>query len=198
MASFLLTKDNKFKVGNIITNFKEPTKYFRPVNEWIDEIDKNFATWKVIGINDKNGDYKLQKLDTLTQTPLLKDGGPIYQTATMSKGLIDNHNYRLWDKTDVDAIYDSARAKAKDEDEAHNRQFQQYKTDMAAYFEEHGNSIEKTAKYYNIENDEVLDVINNHTSKLAKKAGGRKSKKRGTKRSKKRRRKSKKRRIKRI
>jgi hypothetical protein len=57
---------------------------------------------------------------------------------------------------------------------------------MTAYFEKHG--IVETANQYNITEDEVLDVINNHTSKLAKKAGGRKSKKRKTKRSKKKRR----------
>ena len=195
MASFLLTK---FKVGNIITNFKEPTKYFRPVNEWIDEIDKNFATWKVIGIDDENDNYTLQRLDTLTKSPLLADDGPIYQKQIMSKDLIDNHDYRLWDKNNVDAIYDSAIAKAKEEDEAHNRKFQKYKKEMTDYFEEHGNSIEKTAKYYNIENDEVWDVLDENVLKSAKKAGGRKSKKREKKRSKKRRRKSKKRRIKRI
>lgn len=185
MASFLLTKDNKFKVGNIITNFKKPTWYFRPAKEWIDKIDTNSATWEVVSI-ERNGNYKLQRLETLTKSPLLEDGGQIYQIATMRKEAIDDaNNYRLWDKNDVTAVYNSVLDDVKKENDNQDRQFQQYKTDMAVYFEKHG--IVETANQYNITEDEVWDVINNHTSKLAKKAGGRKSKKRETKRSKKRR-----------
>jgi hypothetical protein len=186
MASFLLTKDNKFKVGNIITNFKKPTTYFRPAKEWIDKIDTNSATWEVLSI-ERNGDYKLQRLETLTKSPLLEDGGPIYKKEkTMSKDLIDNYDYRLWDKNDVTAVYNSVIDDVKKENDNQDRQFKKYKTEMTAYFEKHG--IVETANQYNITEDEVLDVINNHTSKLAKKAGGRKSKKRKTKRSKKKRR----------
>ena len=72
-------KENKFKPEDIITNLKTPTWYFRPVQEWIDNINMNSATWKVISVDDKNGDYTLQRLDTLTKSPLLADDGPIYQ-----------------------------------------------------------------------------------------------------------------------
>jgi hypothetical protein len=189
---------SRFAPGDIITNFKEPTWYFRPAKEWINNINMVSATWKVLSI-ERNGDYKLQRLDTLTLTPLLEDGGPIYQKEkTMNKGMIDDGDYRLWDKNYVTAVYNSVLDDVKKENDNQDRQFKKYKDEMTDYFEKYGNSIEKTAKYYNITQDEVWDVINNHTSKLAKKAGGRKSKKRETKLSKKRRRKSKKRRIKRI
>ena len=186
MASFVLTKDNKFKPGDIITNFKEPTWYFRPVEEWKLNINTNSATWKVISIDDKNGDYKLQRLDTLTAKRLLEGDGPIYQPEQiMSKNLIDNGDYRLWAKDDVNAINNSVVAKVEEEKKNHNMAFEKYKNGMTDDFNQ-SKSIAETATKYNIDKEEVWDVINNHTSKLAKKAGGKKSKKRKTKRSKKR------------
>ena len=109
-------KENKFKPEDIITNLKTPTWYFRPVQEWIDNINMNSATWKVISVDDKNGDYTLQRLEAITTKRILEDDGLIYQKERiMRKNLIDNDDYRLWAKDDVEKIYTDALAKAKEE-----------------------------------------------------------------------------------
>lgn len=202
MASFVLTKDNKFKPGDIITNFKEPTWYFRPVEEWKLNINTNSATWKVISIDDKNGDYKLQRLDTLTAKRLLEGDGPIYQPEQiMSKNLIDNGDYRLWAKDDVNAINNSVVAKVEEEKKNHNMAFEKYKNGMTDDFNQ-SKSIAETATKYNIDKEEVWDIIDKDKLEDATdydsvkeevqkinsstKKGGKKSKKRKTKRSKKR------------
>jgi hypothetical protein len=174
MASFLLTKDNKFKVGDIITIFKEPTWYFRPAKEWINNINMVSATWKVISVDDKNGDYKLQRLDTLTLTPLLEDGGPIYQTATMNKGMIDDGDYRLWDKNDVRAVYNSVLDKVNLEKRLKDTRLEAYNKEMATnapfikeYFKKN-NSIEATADNFRLDNEEVWDVLDENELKGAK------------------------------
>lgn len=103
MASFLLTKDNKFKPGDIITQFKTPTWYFRPAKK----VDRQYKyEFRNLESNkcSTNGDYTLQRLDTLDLTPLLEKDSPIYQKAQMNKEMIDNGDYRLWVKDDVDTI----------------------------------------------------------------------------------------------
>lgn len=162
-------KENKFKPEDIITNLKTPTWYFRPVQEWLDNINTNSATWKVISVDDKNGDYTLQRLDAITTKRILEDDGPIYQKERiMRKTLIDNGDYRLWAKDDVNTIYNSALAKAKEEDEARDRQYKEYNDEMINYFETRGNkSIAETADQYNITEEEVLDALGDDTLKGA-------------------------------
>ena len=198
-------KENKFKPEDIITNLKTPTWYFRPVQEWIDNINMNSATWKVISVDDKNGDYTLQRLEAITTKRILEDDGLIYQKERiMRKNLIDNGDYRLWAKDDVEKIYTDALAKAKEEDEAHDRLYKEYNDGMTAYFKE-CNSIADTADQYNLTKEEILDALGDDTLKDAtdysdvkinsstKKTGGIKTQKRVQK-SKKRGQKSKKRR----
>jgi hypothetical protein len=198
-------KENKFKPEDIITNLKTPTWYFRPVQEWIDNINMNSATWKVISVDDKNGDYTLQRLEAITTKRILEDDGLIYQKERIiRKNLIDNGDYRLWAKDDVEKIYTDALAKAKEEDEAHDRLYKEYNDGMTAYFKE-CNSIADTADQYNLTKEEILDALGDDTLKDAtdysdvkinsstKKTGGIKTQKRGQK-SKKRGQKSKKRR----
>ena len=92
-------KENKFKPEDIITNLKTPTWYFRPVQEWIDNINMNSATWKVISVDDKNGDYTLQRLEAITTKRILEDDGPIYQKERiMRKNLIDCGLKTMWKK----------------------------------------------------------------------------------------------------
>jgi hypothetical protein len=211
MASFLLTKDNKFKPGDIITQFKTPTWYFRPAKKWIDNINTNSATWKVISVAP-NGDYTLQRLDTLDLTPLLEKDSPIYQKAQMNKEMIDNGDYRLWVKDDVDTIKKSDLDKAEKKKEAHDMAFKNYNKEMIDYFNK-SKSIAETATKYNLTNAEILDALGDDKLKgatdyldvmkellrvanlpraeaeylsRATPAGGNKSKKRKTKRSKKR------------
>jgi hypothetical protein len=173
MASFLLTKDNKFKIGDIITNFKKPTWYFRPAKEWINNINIVSATWQVISI-ETNGNYKLKRLDTLTLTPLLEDGGPIYQTATMNKGMIDDGDYRLWDKNDVRAVYNSVLDKVNLEKRVKDTRLEAYNKEMATnapfikeYFKKN-NSIKATADNFRLDNEEVWDVLDENELKGAK------------------------------
>ena len=155
MASFLLTK---FKVGNIITNFKESNWYFGAVEEWIDNINTNSATWKVISVAP-NGDYTLQRLDTLTTKRLTEKDSPIYQEEQiMRKNLIDNGDYRLWAKDDVNTIYNLALAKAEKEKEVNDMAFKNYNDGMINYFEE-CNSIAETADQYNLTKEEILDAL---------------------------------------
>jgi hypothetical protein len=151
---------NQFKPEDIITNFKEPTWYFRPVQEWIDNINTNSATWKVISVAP-NGDYTLQRLDTLTTKRILEDDGPIYQKEQiMRKTLIDNGDYRLWAKVDVNTIYNSILDKAEKEKEANDRLYKDYNDGMINYFETRGNkSIAETADQYNLTNEEILDAL---------------------------------------
>ena len=152
-------KENKFKPEDIITNLKTPTWYFRPVQEWIDNINMNSATWKVISVDDKNGDYTLQRLEAITTKRILEDDGLIYQKERiMRKNLIDNGDYRLWAKDDVEKIYTDALAKAKEEDEAHDRLYKEYNDGMTAYFKE-CNSIADTADQYNLTKEEILDAL---------------------------------------
>ena len=153
-------KENQFKPEDIITNFKEPTWYFRPVQEWIDNINTNSATWKVISVAP-NGDYTLQRLDTLTTKRILEDDGPIYQKEQiMRKTLIDNGDYRLWAKVDVNTIYNSILDKAEKEKEANDRLYKDYNDEMINYFETRGNkSIAETADQYNLTNEEILDAL---------------------------------------
>jgi len=197
---------NKFNPGDIITQFKTPTLYFRPAKEWMHNINTNSATWKVISI--ENGDYKLQRLDTLTKSPLLEKDSPIYIKATMSKRMIDNGEYRLWDEDDVTAVYNRLLAKVKEEDEADDRAFKIYNKEMTDYFKQ-CNSIAETADQYNLTKEEILDALGDDKLKGAtdyldvkkelltndnlpraeaeylkrstKKAGGTKTKKTGTK-----------------
>jgi hypothetical protein len=160
-------KENKFKPEDIITNLKTPTWYFRPVQEWIDNINMNSATWKVISVDDKNGDYTLQRLEAITTKRILEDDGPIYQKERiMRKNLIDNGDYRLWAKDDVEKIYTDALAKAKEEDEAHDRLYKEYNDGMTAYFKE-CNSIADTADQYNLTKEEILDALGDDTLKDA-------------------------------
>ena len=160
-------KENKFKPEDIITNLKTPTWYFRPVQEWIDNINMNSATWKVISVDDKNGDYTLQRLEAITTKRILEDDGLIYQKERiMRKNLIDNDDYRLWAKDDVEKIYTDALAKAKEEDEAHDRLYKEYNDGMTAYFKE-CNSIADTADQYNLTKEEILDALGDDTLKDA-------------------------------
>ena len=110
----------------------------------------------------------------------------------MRKNLIDNGDYRLWAKDDVEKIYTDALAKAKEEDEAHDRLYKEYNDGMTAYFKE-CNSIADTADQYNLTKDEILDALGDDTLKDAtdysdvkinsstKKTGGIKTQKRGQK-----------------
>ena len=151
---------NKFKPkpGDIITNLKTPTWYFRPVQEWIANINMNSATWKVISVAP-NGDYTLQRLDTLTTKRLTDKDTPIYQKEQiMRKNLIDNGDYRLWAKDDVNTIYNLALDKAEKEKEADDRAFKNYNDGMINYFEE-CNSIAETADQYNLTKEEILDAL---------------------------------------
>ena len=166
MASFVLTNDNKFKLEDIITNFKEPNWYFGAVEEWIDNINTNSATWKVISVAP-NGDYTLQRLDTLDLTPLLEKDSPIYQKAQMNKEMIDNGDYRLWVKDDVDTIKKSALDKAEKEKEAHDMAFKNYNKEMIDYFNK-SKSIAETAVQYNLTNAEILDALGDDKLKGAR------------------------------
>jgi hypothetical protein len=160
-------KENKFKHEDIITNLKTPTWYFRPVQEWIDNINMNSATWKVISVDDKNGDYTLQRLEAITTKRILEDDGPIYQKERiMRKNLIDNGDYRLWAKDDVEKIYTDALAKAKEEDEANDMAFKNYNKEMINYFKQ-CNSIAETADQYNLTKEEILDALGDDTLKDA-------------------------------
>ena len=160
-------KENKFKPEDIITNLKTPTWYFRPVQEWIDNINMNSATWKVISVDDKNGDYTLQRLEAITTKRILEDDGLIYQKERiMRKNLIDNGDYRLWAKDDVEKIYKLALDKAEKEKEAHDRLYKEYNDGMINYFEE-CNSIAETADQYNLTKEEILDALGDDTLKDA-------------------------------
>jgi hypothetical protein len=163
---FRKNKENKFKPDDIITNLKYPNWHFGPVQEWIANINMNSATWKVISI-EPNGDYRLQRLDAITTKRILEDDGPIYQKERiMRKNLIDNGDYRLWAKDDVNTIYNLALAKAKEEDEANDMAFKNYNKEMIDYFKQ-CNSIAKTADQYNLTKAEILDALGDDTLKDA-------------------------------
>jgi len=167
---------SRFKPGNIITNFKEPTWHFRPAKEWIHNINIVSATWKVISI-EPNGDYKLQRLDTLDLTPLTEKNSPEHQKARMSKEAIDDDDaYKLWDKNDVTAVYNSALAKVNVEKRVKDSRLEAYNKEMATmaplikeYFKnKNNNSIEATANKFRLDNEEVWNVLDENELKGAK------------------------------
>lgn len=167
--------NNKFKTGDIITNFNDKPSYnFTPAKDWIRNIDTNHATWKVTSV-EPNGDYKLQRLYTLTKSPLLEKDSPIYQKdKTMSKKIIDFWNYKLWNADDVKAVYNRALDDVKKEKENSDRLVKEYNEEMATkwgplikeYFKKK-HSIEKTADKYGVEKEEVWDVLDENELKTA-------------------------------
>ena len=103
----MMAGPNKFKPGDIITDFKDDLRsgIIRPAKDWVRNVGYS-VTWRVNSV-EPNGDYKLQRLDTLTTHPLTVKGTPIYQKeVTMSKESVDYWTqYKLWDKDYVKATY---------------------------------------------------------------------------------------------
>lgn len=105
---------------------------------------------------EQNGDYKLQRLDTLTTHPLTVKGTPLYQKeVTWSKEEIDYWTqYKLWDKNYVKATYKVGldamnREKEKDEDEEVKALLTQ-KVNEYVDSKKHGEyTIEKTYNEFN-------------------------------------------------
>ena len=79
---------------------------------------------------------------------------------------IDNDDYRLWAKDDVEKIYTDALAKAEKEKEVNDMAFKNYNDGMINYFEE-CNSIAETADQYNLTKEEILDALGDDTLKDA-------------------------------
>ena len=165
--------NNKFKPGDIITNFKDDIYKFRPPKERIMNLNTISATWKVISV-EPNGDYKLQRLHTLTKSPLLEKGSPIYQKdKTMIKRMIDSEDYKLWDKDYVNAVYGRALDEVKLYKDVRDKRLKEYNEEMVKlapsikeYFKQN-NSITKTADKYHLDNDEVWDVLDENELKMA-------------------------------
>ena len=165
---------SRFEPGNIITKFKEPTWHFRPAKKWIHNINIVSATWKVISI-EPNGDYKLQRLDTLDLTPLTEKNSPEHQKARMSKEAIDDDDaYKLWDKNDVTAVYNSVFDKVNLDKRVKDSRLEAYNKEMATnapfikeYFK-NNKSIEATANKFRLDNEEVWDVLDEDELKGAK------------------------------
>jgi len=114
----MMAGPNKFKHGDIITDFKDNLR--SPAKDWVRNVGYS-KTWRVNSV-EPNGDYKLQRLDTLTAHPLTVKGTPLYQKeVTMSKEEIDYWTqYKLWDKDYVKATYKlglDAMNREKEEDE---------------------------------------------------------------------------------
>ena len=76
----------------------------------------------------------------------------------MNKEMIDNGDYRLCVKDDVDTIKKSALDKAEKKKEAHDMAFKNYNKEMIDYFNK-SKSIAETATKYNLTNAEILDAL---------------------------------------
>jgi hypothetical protein len=115
----MMAGPNKFKPGDIITDFKNNlrTVIIRPAKDWVRDVGGSM-TWRVNSV-EPNGDYKLQRLYTLTTEPIKIKGTPIYQPEkTTSKEMIDYwSSYKIWDADDVKAIYNVGLTQMKKEKE---------------------------------------------------------------------------------
>lgn len=115
----MMASPNKFKPGDIITDFKNNLRsvIIRPAKDWVRDVGGSM-TWRVNSV-EPNGDYKLQRLYTLTAEPLKVEGTPRYQPEkTTSKEMIDYwSSYKIWDADDVKAIYNMGIAQMNKEKE---------------------------------------------------------------------------------
>ena len=170
----IMASENKFKPGDIITNFKDkPSYYCWPTKEWIKHLG---LTWKVISIDSKRN-YNLIRLDTLTKAIILDKNTKEELKETIRKENIEFWDtYKIWDENDVKAIYkkglDELDKEKKEEEriKAYNyallmQLLPKIKKHLIRY-----KSIEKTEKkFYNngITMDDIWDIIDENDLKLA-------------------------------
>lgn len=157
----MMSSPNKFQPGDIITTYKDRPSYSTLSAE-------AHPTWKVISVKE-NGDYILQRLDTLTTTPLT----PIYET--LMKEDVDYLNkYIPWDARDVKDLHTRAiKAIEKEKEDAKRRQTErakEFETKWAPQikdsFKKH-KSIQKTVEELGVDNEDVWNTIDKNELKLA-------------------------------
>ncbi len=168
---------NKFKPGNIITNFIDNPHYInRPVKDWMRNLGNKYSTWKVLSI-EPNGDYKLQGLDTLNKEPLKEKDSPLFRKKIISKEVIDFwDNYKLWEADDVKAIYnrgmEALEIETKKDNEIHQHNaavVAELAPEIQKYFIQN-KSIKQTAdEFYdnNITMEDVWNVLDENDLILA-------------------------------
>ena len=145
----MMAGPNKFKQGDIITDFKDNLRSATiiPAKEWVRGVGGSI-TWRVNSV-EPNGDYKLQRLDTLTTEPLKEKGSPRYlKEVTRNKEAIDYWSqYKIWDADYVKAIYQVGLDAMDREKKVH----------------------EENKLYIDTEIDELIPEINNYIKKKLKK-----------------------------
>jgi hypothetical protein len=171
----MASSENKFKPGDIITNFTDKTRYDTgPTLTFL----RQQRTWKVSSI-EPNGDYNLIEYDTLTATPLINRRTKEEKTGFIKKIVMDSpyFPYRIWDADDVKAIYKRIMAELQKEKDTEKR-IQVHNASVVAeltpkikkYFKKK-RSIEDTVKKFNgnnLELEDVWNVIDEEDLKLAK------------------------------
>jgi hypothetical protein len=162
----MMAGPNKFKPGDIITDFKNNLRgvNIRPAKDWVRDVGGSI-TWRVNSV-ERNGDYKLQRLDTLTTEPLKEKDSPRYQPeVTKSKEMIDYWSqYKIWNADDVKAIYKvglDAQKKEKEVDEEVDADIKAEIAELTPKVQEYvDNSIKEHGKYT------IEETYNNFDSDL--------------------------------
>jgi hypothetical protein len=168
----MASSESKFKPGDIITNIQDKTRYDTvPTLMFL----RHSNTWKVSSL-EPNGDYNLIALDTLTATPLIDKHTKEEKTGFVKKVVMESpyFSYRIWDAGDVKAIYKRIMEELKKEKDkekwmkAHNVEVVAELTPKIKTYFKNKNSIEETVKRFNLELEDVWNVIDEKDLELAK------------------------------
>ena len=167
----MASSENKFKPGDIITNIKDKTRYDAvPTLIFL----RQHETWKVSSI-EPNGDYNLIAYDTLTATPLINRRTKEEKTDFIKKVVMESpyFPYRIWDADNVKAIYKRIMEELKKEKDkekwiqAHNASVVAKLTPQIKKYFKKKRSIEETVKKFNLELEDVWNVIDEKDLELA-------------------------------
>jgi hypothetical protein len=167
----MASSENKFKPGDIITNIKDKTRYDAvPTLIFL----RQHKTWKVSSI-EPNGDYNLIAYDTLTATPLINRRTKEEKTGFIKKVVMESpyFPYRIWDADNVKAIYKRIMEELKKEKDkekwmkAHNASVVAELTPKIKKYFKKKRSIEETVKKFNLELEDVWNVIDEKDLELA-------------------------------